>query len=257
MYSDFSTTSEYFINNSNLVEISMSTHQKRERMRIESNQRAVQVGNVLEIVPSSDFNLSETNLSSLRENKLRRSSMRERKRNEKSYRKEILRKEIQRLLDAGINFEDSDEESTLDPVNINMISTRSILKKSNNLVSKKNRVKFGDGLFPFESSDKDDENEDLENILKRKVVRRRTSQRAVLKMKSLNCKEKTTEFAKTNSSNSPSPPNDEPPMQLKQPKLKIITPDLFASFSINPEPIYFYLQKIQINGFVTNKKRYE
>lgn len=256
MYSDFSTTSQYFINNSNLVEI--STHQKRERFRIESIQKTVQVGNVLEIVPSSEFNIlppSEPNLNSLCEIKLKRNTLREKKRNEKSKRKEILRKEIQKLLDAGINFEDSDEEFLLEPINIDMASSKSILKKSKSVISKNNRVKFGDGLFPFESSELE-ENEELENVLKRKIVRRRTCQRQVLKMRSLNC-DSTPKFANKNFPNSPSPPNENPPMHLKQPKLKKITPDLFASFSINPEPIYFYLQKIQTNGFLTNKKRYE
>lgn len=246
MYSDYPTTSEYFINNSNLVEI---TQQKRERQRIESNQITVQVGNVLEIVPSSDFNLkplSESNNS--HELKLKRHEIREKKRKAKLLRKENIRKEIQRLLDAGIAFDDSDEELFFEPTKLlSSFSTSSILKTSNVKNPNVKRVKYGDGLFPHESSEID-ENQEAERSYKMKLMRRRARLRRRGHILQVAESDGDSIFKKENLISPPSPPKDHPPKHLKQPILKKITPDLFASFSINPEPIYFYLQKLQMNG---------
>lgn len=255
-YSDYAMSSEYFINNSNLVEI---TQQKRDRQRIESNQITVQVGNVLEIVPKKDLNvmpLSENNrIKDLKELKIKRKAMRDKKRQEKLMRKHNYRKEIQQLLDAGINFDDTDEEIQVDVMQKdtdgrNMIS--SILKTNNSKIMQKKQVKYRDGLFPFETSDIDDENEKISKRKKMKFIRRKFTKNRQISLCIVKKNEKPIEnisnIEPLHSGKPPHPPDEHPPKNLPQPILKKITPDLFASFSINPEPIYFYLQKYQHNG---------
>lgn len=48
----------------------------------------------------------------------------------------------------------------------------------------------------------------------------------------------------------PPAPLEPPPAHLRQPRLKKITAEMFAAFPVNPEPLYYYIQKIQqANGY--------
>lgn len=267
------SSSRNFVNNSNLVEI---TQQNRERQQIGSNQVAVQVGNVLEIVPSNKIStppdeiktkaLSQEEIKQQQEKKeqakLRRKVDRERKRMAKFVRKEKMRLEIQRYFDAGINIEDSDDEKLIDvrEIDIFAIPDRSIMKKSN-LEEKSTNVKkvlFSDGFAPGEvsSEHENDDNNDHEVVkekLKRKKMRKRRLK--ILKKKkskalSISDMEILLNYPDTKEINPipPSPPLGSPPIHLKQPRLKKITTDMFAAFTVNLEPIYYHMHRYQENA---------
>lgn len=260
MYSEYPSTSDYFINNSNLVKI---TQQKREQQRIDSNQITKQVGNVLEIVPSTDIPCKSPPISS-QELKARRKALREKKRNDKLIRKNQLRNEIQRIFDSGISITDSDnDELLIEPFKADLKHKPGILKKHKQKNSGSKRVVYGDGLLPNDVSDFDENAE--RNILikksKRKILRKKMRKRnqnlsssSSHKNEILGDSNKLIFSMSLENSQPPNPPNENPPKHLIQPKLKKITPDLYATFAINPEPIYFYLQRIHINGFVNTSR---
>lgn len=270
-----------FVNNSNLVEI---TQQKRERQRVGSNQIAVQVGNVLEIVPSNKMPSPEPvkapvpkplTLEELKQQaekkeqmKNRRKTERERKRMAKYLRKEKLRQEIQKYFDAGISIEDSDDETLikLRPVNINAVAERGIIKKTkveektatpsapvakNNNDSKK--VLFKDGVMPGEtSSDNELHNDNInEHVRKVKLKRKRMRKKRLNQLMKERRKDVPTtqmqiKVHKLDQLEPPSPPPGSPPVHMKQPRLKNITNDMFAVFGVSYDPIYYHLHKMQM-----------
>ncbi|KAG5674127.1 hypothetical protein PVAND_004112 [Polypedilum vanderplanki] len=267
-----------YVNNSNLVEI---TQQKRERQRAGSNQVAVQVGNCLEIVPSSKIptppmqeNNSMTKSKSLspeeikqqserrEQAKLRRKADRERKRMAKFLRKEKLRQEIQKYFDAGINIEDSDDETLikLRPINVNAIAERGIIKKSNEKEAqaaatekKEKRVLFTDGVHAGETSSDEENNTESEQTkklrLKRKKIRKRRLNMLIKERKNASTNNELDILVQKQDqlieAAPPDPPPNSPPPHLKQPQLKIITADMFAQFAVNHEPMYYHLHKLQ------------
>lgn len=267
-----------YINNSNLVEI---TQQKREIQRVGSNKVAVQVGNCLEIVPSSkiptppqEFAIKSKSLSpeEIRQQserreqaKLRRKADRERKRMAKFVRKEKLRQEIQKYFDAGISIEDSDDETLikLRPINVNAIAERGIIKKSKDADAEENlqaaadkkekRVLFTDGVHAGETSSDEENNADSEHTkklrLKRKRIRKKRLSLLVKERKNATASseldiivQKQDQLIETAA---PEPPLNSPPPHLKQPQLKVITADMFAAFAVNHEPMYYHLHKLQ------------
>lgn len=265
-----------YINNSNLVEI---TQQKRERQRAGSNQIAVQVGNCLEIVPSSkiptppmqesttkskSLSPEEIKLQSERREqaKIRRKADRERKRMAKFVRKEKLRQEIQKYFDAGINIEDSDDEALikLRPINVNAIAERGIIKKSNEkeapvvVTEKKDkRVLFMDGVHAGETSSDEENNAESEQTkklrLKRKKIRKRRLSILIKERKNASASNELDILVQKQDqlieAPPPDPPPNSPPAHLKQPQLKVITADMFAQFAVNAEPMYYHLHKLQ------------
>lgn len=274
-YDEFNTfnSSRNFVNNSNLVEI---TQQKRERQRA-ANSQAVQVGNNLEIVPNNKIATSpetpkETNnkikgpsTDELKQRaekrsqaKLKRKVDRERKRLAKHARKEKLRQEIQRYLDAGITADHSDDENLipLRAVNIMATADRSIVKKSKRETKNDKKVLFSDGILPGETTSEDDGAEETEAILISQQRRKKFRKRRLIDLVKIQSVNKLGESGATipdpelEKAPAPTPPADSPPPHVKQPRLKKITVEMFAAFPVNPEPIYYYIQKMQqSNGF--------
>lgn len=268
-FNNFSSPRTNYVNNSNLVEI---TQQKRDRQRV-PNSQAVQVGNVLEIVPSKiatspDLQTFEKpkqispqavqQQSEKRSQvKLKRKADRERKRVAKHARKEKLRQEIQRYIEAGINAEHSDDESlvNLRPVNIFGMADRSIIKKVKETETEtkdRKRVLFKDGIHPGETSSEGPT--ELDNEMASKTRSKRLRKRRVeIKKRTLNGKILAAEIKidpELDKAPAPAPPPDGPPIHLKQPRLKKITVEMFAAFPVNPEPIYYYIQRMQqANGY--------
>lgn len=264
-----------FVNNSNLVEI---TQQKRERQRVGSSQ-AVQVGNVLEIVPSNkiaespevakELPVETTKLTAeaikqraekRSQAKLKRNVDRERKRLAKHARKEKLRQEIQRYFEAGVAADHSDDENLipLRTVNIAATADRSIVKRAkNDLTSKK--VLFSDGILPGETTSEDDEAaEEDENCSVKKQRRKKFRKKRLMQLRKQ--QSATTANGDSNDTSNdpelekappPPPPIDSaPPAHLKQPRLKKITAEMFAAFPVNLEPLYYYISKMhQANGY--------
>lgn len=248
-YDDFYAASKGFINNFNLVDI---TKQHRDRQRAESNQIAVQVGNVLEIVPNAEIPAPEQKETVEVDPKLlkeKRKMVRERKRKLKKKRKEQLRKEIQRYFDEGINIEDSeDDEILVEPLRKIENTVKGIIKTSKSDKKIEKRVMFGDGFYPFESSDHEEMSLQEKSI--RKAIRKRIGRKSstVFNAPSIHSDAvvKTQKKAEQYENISPpSPPPGQPSEKFPQPELKHIPPDLFASFSINFNPIYYFLQKLQ------------
>lgn len=264
-----------FVNNSNLVEI---TQQKRDRQRAGSSQ-AVQVGNVLEIVPNNKIATSPETPNSkeqfdktkplspeqMRQQaekrvqaKLKRKIDRERKRSAKHTRKEKLRHEIRRYLEAGVTAENSDDENLipLRTVNIAAAADRSILKKTKNDVKSGKKVLFSDGILPGETTSEDDDGENEDSAiakLRRKKLRKKRLMQLV-KSQTLNGLKDLSDVAndpELEKAPPPPAPLDAPPAHLKQPRLKKITMEMFAAFPVNVEPIYYYIQKMQqaSNGY--------
>lgn len=262
-----------FVNNSNLVEI---TQQKRERQRTASSQ-AVQVGNVLEIVPSNKIvtppetpkdqfdkfkPLSSEQIKQQAEKrmqaKLKRKVDRERKRTAKHTRKEKLRQEIQRYIEAGITAEVSDDENLIPfkAVNIAAAADRSIVKKTKSDVKSGKKVMFSDGVLPGETTSENDEVGNESTVVikqhRRKLRKRRLKQ--LVKSKTINGftdPKDTINDPELEKAPPPPPPADAPPPHLKQPRLKKVTLEMFAAFPVNPEPMYYYIQKMQ-QAAVTN-----
>lgn len=282
-----------FVNNSNLVEI---TQQKREKQRVGSNQIAVQVGNLMEIVPQSNSNHSISTKSSppaplpvepvvkplsaeemkqqaekKHQARQRRHIERQRKRLAKHMRKEKLREEIQKYFDAGINIEDSDDESLikLRPINVNAVAERGIIKvkSTEEEVPKKSekdakestkKVLFKDGIMPGEtSSDNEHHHTEIDEITKRQKMRRKRARKNRLnqlvkeRKKVASTEEVQVTVQKQDQLDTappPDPPAGSPPLHLKQPKLKKITSDMFATFTVNQDPICFYIQKYQLQS---------
>lgn len=254
-----------FVNNSNLVDI---TQQNRDRQRA-GNSQAVQVGNVLEIVPSNKVvnhqesskdqsNKSKTlspselkqQADKLVQAKLKRKISRERKRAEKLTRKEKLRLEIQRYFDAGVTVDVSDDENLipLRAVNINASVDRSILRRSKASSIKEKKVLFSDGILPGETTSDEDTNEG-NAVMKRRRKKYRKSRlvKAVKVVDEKEAKETDTVMNDPEMDSTPPPPapSDKPPAHLKQPQLKKITVEMFAAFPVNPDPLYYYIHKIQ------------
>lgn len=256
-----------FVNNSNLVEI---TQQKRDRQRVESSQVAVQVGNVLQILPSKVITTPETErpktISSdekRAQSKAKRKIIRERKRQEKVIRKEKLRQEIQKYFDVGITADQSDNEDLvpLRSVNISAVAEKSILKKLKPESKSERKVLFKDGILPGESTTDEEMSENHPNSQtnrqKRKKFRKKRLQ-SLLKGQRINGKMEIDDVSNeidADKSSHPAPPNDLPPNNLMQPRLKKITPEMFAAFPVNPEPMYYYIERIkqaqqaQSNGY--------
>lgn len=256
-----------YVNNSNLVEI---TQQKRERQRTSSSQ-AVQVGNVLEIVPSKLANVAdfarnerakmpspEQPVDKQSQARLKRKADRERKRMAKAARKAKLRSEIQRYIEAGVTAEVSDDESliSLRPINIHASVDRGIVKRKN--VEKKGpkKVLFKDGILPGESTSEDNaeadnEGEQIQKRRRKKFRKKRLSE--LIKNQTTNGHDDSGEVRndpELDKAPAPPAPVDPPPPHLVQPQLKKITIEMFAAFPVNPEPIYYYIQKMQqANGF--------
>jgi hypothetical protein len=257
-----------FVNNSNLVDI---TQQNRDRQRA-GNSQAVQVGNVLEIVPSNKVvnlpeasrdapikskTLSPTELKQQAEKqaqaKMKRKIVRERKRAEKQTRKEKLRQEIQRYFDAGVTVDVSDDESLIPLRSVNIMATveKSILKKSKGNAGKEKKVLFSDGILPGETTSDDDGNEgNVESLVMKRRRKKYRKSRLVKVPKKLHVREvkesePTTIDMEVDSSPPPLPPADRPPANLKQPQLKKITVEMFAAFPVNPDPLYYYIHKVQ------------
>lgn len=249
-----------FVNNSNLVDVAQ---QKRSRA---ANSQAVQVGNVLEIVPSNkivepvelpqkktpttDDIRQEAERKALA--KLRRKKEREQKRIAKHAKKEKLRQEIQKYLDAGVTADQSDDENLvpLRAVNVNAIADRSIIKKSTSETKSAKKVLFKDGILPGETTSEDDGAEETENILaskqRRKKFRKKRLQELV-KSQRVNGILDSGEIKidpELEKAPPPGPPPGAPDPHLKQPHLKKITLEMFAAFPVNPDPIYYYLQKL-------------
>lgn len=249
-YDEFYSASKSFINNYNLVDI---TQQRRDRQRAESNQIAVQVGNVLEIVPNAEIpstELHEGKEIDPEELREKRKLARDRKRKLKKRRKEQLRKEIQRYFDEGINIEDSEEdEISVEPMKKSEDTVlKSIIKNSESAKNKDRRVMFGDGFYPFENSDHEEMS--FQEKLNRRAIRKRVVHK--LKITSKASSSQRDELTQTKKQAEyyenippPSPPQGQPSEKCLQPALKHIPPDLFASFSINFNPIYYFLQKFQ------------
>jgi hypothetical protein len=202
-----------FVNNSNLVEI---TQQKRDRQRA-GNQVAVQVGNVLEIVPSNkiptppqehsstnNVAIVESSVSGIKSKqltpseikkqnekkehlKLRRKADRERKRMAKFVRKEKLRLEIQKYFDAGITIDDPEEERKLPAIptpeiekNRSIIKNKKSVEKDKSTLSFK-KVLFSDGIQPGETSS-DNELHDDDRTKKIRIKRRHQRKRKLALM---------------------------------------------------------------------------
>lgn len=252
-FDDFYSASKNFINNYNLVDI---TQQRRDRQRAESNQIAVQVGNVLEIVPNDEISQLDTASADINETieidpkelKEKRKIARDRKRKLKQIRKDGLRKEIQRYFDEGINIEDSEEEEFLiEPLKKSGEVIKSIIKSSCLQSKKDRRVVFSDGFYPFESSDHEESS--FEEKLNRKTFRKSIIKKRNLafitgtQKEGVESTKKQVEYYENVPP--PSPPPGKPSEKLPQPKLKKISAELFASFPINLNPIYYFIQKIQ------------
>lgn len=261
------TSPRNFVNNSNLVDI---TQQNRDRQRAGSSQ-AVQVGNVLEIVPSNKVvpeaakdqpNKSKTlspgeikqQAEKRMQAKLKRKINRERKRAEKLTRKEKLRLEIQRYFDVGVTVDNSDDENLipLQAVNIAATVDKGILRKLKAPSSSRDKkVLFSDGILPGETTSEDDANEGNADSLvmkKRRKQYRKTRLVKIVKSQDQNGlkdPEGNMNDAEIDNAPPPLPPNDKPPAHLKQPQLKKITVEMFAAFPVNPDPLYYYIQKIQ------------
>lgn len=215
--------------------------------------------------------------------KIRRKVERERKRMAKYLRKEKLRQEIQKHFDAGINIEDSDDEGLikLRPINVNAVAERGIIKKPKNEdvptaenskekqqiemeIEKENveakkesntkKVLFMDGILPGETSSDNELNHDNEHEKKVKLKRKRLRKQRLNEMikerkKNLPTNEMQVIVQKQDQLDTappPSPPFGSPPAHLKQPRLKNITPDMFAAFGVNVDPMYYHLHKIQM-----------
>lgn len=252
-YDEFYSNSKSFINNFNLVDI---TQQRRDRQRAESSLReiAVQVGNVLEIVPNAEIientveAKSDINPKELKE---KRKLYREKKRMMKKKRKELLRKEIQNYFDEGINIEDSEEESVfVERSKIIEETPKGIIKSSNSEKQNNRRVIFGDGFYPFESSDH-------EEIILREEPNRKINRKRKIKEGSKAFKEAEQNKLKTVAKqhadyyeNVPPPPPSGQPTSCMQPELRVIPPDLYEKLPISLNPIYYYCQKMhyQNNG---------
>lgn len=256
-YDEFYTSSKSFINQNNLVEI---TQQQRNHKRAESNQIAVQVGNVLEIVPNTEIISSEQNKTiqiDPKELKVKRKLLRDRKRKLKKKRKEQLRKEIQRYFDEGINIEDSeDEEIYVGPIINVQDKVKGIIKTSEAQKKENRRVMFGDGFYPHESSDHEELS--FDEKLNRKAIRKQVVKKSRIAVKTFGSSAQLETEMKIKKHAEyfenilpPSPPLGQPSEKCPQPQLKRIPPDLFASFSINFNPIYYFLQKYQYhqNGY--------
>lgn len=264
-----------FVNNSNLVEI---TQNVRDRQRAGSNQVAVQVGNCLEIVPSNKIATSpETPKEPVDKTKplspeavrlraekrtqlkLKRKVDRERKRASKHTRKEKLRQEIQRYLDAGVLAEHSDDENLvpLRTVNIAAIAERGIIKKMRSDAKTGKKVLFRDGILPGETTSEDDGAEENENDFlgkQRRIKFRKRRLTQLIKNQTINgaLGDSSDKLDDPELENAPPPhaPTDQPPPHLRQPRLKKITTEMFAAFPVNPEPLYYTVQKIQqANGY--------
>lgn len=263
-----------FVNNSNLVEI---TQQKRERQRAGlSSQVAVQVGNCLEIVPSHKVatppevspldrskplspEMMRQRAEKRSQAKLKRRVDRERKRAAKHMRKEKLRQEIQRYLDAGVTVEHSDDENLipLRTVNITATAERSIIKKPRGDEKIVKKVLFRDGILPGETTSEDEPADDAENYSVMKQRRKKFRKKRLIQL----IKSQTVNGATLDSGDNendpeldkappPPAPLEPPPAHLRQPRLKKITAEMFAAFPVNPEPLYYYIQKIQqANGY--------
>lgn len=252
-----------FVNNSNLVEI---TQQKRKAR----SSQAVQVGNVLEIVPNTkivtptDYEVSknptdksesltteEIRHRAERSNqlKLKRKVDRERKRTAKHLRKEKLRQEIQRYFDSGVTVDYSDDESlvSLRAVNVGATPTQSIIKTAKSDASNNKKVLFSDGILPGETtSEDDDETSQVAKNRRKKFRKKRLMQ--LIKTQIINNSKDLTESVndlEVEKGPPPSAPIDLPPAHLQQPRLKKITVEMFAAFPVNPEPIYYFYQKLQ------------
>lgn len=273
-FNEFSSPRNY-VNNSNLVEI---TQQKRDRQRAGSSQ-AVQVGNVLEIVPNNKVatppetpresidktkSLSPEQMRQQAEKrvqaKLKRKVDRERKRASKHTRKEKLRQEIQRYFDTGVTAETSDDEFLipLRIVNITATPERGIIKKTTSEEKSSKKVLFSDGILPGETTSEDDEIEENENssmVKHRRKKFRKKRLMQLIKSQTLNGLSDSSDVAndpELEKAPPPAPPADAPPAHSKQPRLKKVTLEMFAAFPVNPEPIYYYIQKMQqANGFQT------
>lgn len=257
-----------FVNNSNLVDVAQH---KRQRA---GNSQAVQVGNVLEIVPSNKIVTSPEaarepaqkktttdDIKQLAEKKLqaklKRKIEREQKRIAKHSRKEKLRQEIQRYLDAGVSADHSDDENLipLRTVNVNAVADRGIIKKARNETKSTKKVLFSDGILPGETTSEDDGNEETENILASKQRRKKFRKKRLsdlvkgqrVDILDLIDMKIDPELEKAPP---PGPPAGLPDSNLKQPHLKKITIEMFAAFPVNLDPIYYYLQKVQqVNGY--------
>jgi hypothetical protein len=255
-----------FVNNSNLVDI---TQQNRDRQRAGSSQ-AVQVGNVLEIVPTNKIveesakeqvikskTLSPGEVKQQAEKrmqaKLKRKVNRERKRAEKQARKEKLRLEIQRYFDAGVTVDHSDDESLISLQVINIAATveKSILRRSKVPANRDKKVLFSDGILPGETTSEDEAHEGTADSLvmkKRRKQYRKTRLVKIVKSQDLNGQkdsEGMSNDSELDNAPPPLPPLDKPPGHIKQPQLKKITVEMFAAFPVNPDPLYYYIQKIQ------------
>lgn len=262
-----------FVNNSNLVEI---TQQKRDRQRAGSSQ-AVQVGNVLEIVPTNKIvtspetpketsektkglspELAKQKAEKRSQAKLNRKVDRERKRMAKHSRKEKLRQEIQRYLDAGVTADQSDDENLipLRDVNISALADRGIIRKGQNEIKSVRKVLFSDGILPGEMTSEDDVGELSDSTLiarnRRKKSRKKRLMQLVKSQKVNGQIEIDDAAIDIDLEKAPPPaiPQDAPPPHLRQPRLKKITVEMFAAFPVNLEPIYYYIRKMQLaNGF--------
>lgn len=257
---------ENYVNNSNLVEI---TQQKREKQRVESSQIAVQVGNVLQIVPTkaipsqeSEKQKSVSAAEKRAQSKARRKSTRERKRQEKASKKEKLRQEIQKFFDAGVTADHSDNEELVPLRNVNVmaVADKGILKKCKIEGRNERRVLFKDGILPGEStSDEGDlENDPIRLTKKAKLEKFRKKRLSRhLKGQHFNGKQESNEtFNEIDNEKLPPPkaPSDSPPMNLLQPRLKKITPEMFAAFPVDPSPMYYCIEQLkaqmtQANGY--------
>lgn len=214
--------------------------------------------------------------------KIRRKAERERKRMAKYLRKEKLRQEIQKYFDAGINIEDSDDEALikLRPINVNAVAERGIIKKpkveeiltvendnnnkekeiekeidkEENKESSTKKVLFKDGILPGEtSSDNElhhhDEHEKKVKLKRKRMRKQRLNEMIKERKRNLPTNEMQIIVQKQDQLDTappPSPPFGSPPAHLKQPRLKNITPDMFAAFGVNVDPMYYHLHKIQM-----------
>ncbi|MBN2849441.1 MAG: hypothetical protein JXK92_02180, partial [Erysipelotrichaceae bacterium] len=244
-------SSPRFVNNSNLVDI---TQQNRDRQRA-GNSQAVQVGNVLEIVPTAKIvNPSEASKETPNKSKalspnelkqqaekrvqakLKRKINRERKRSEKQARKEKLRLEIQRYFDAGVTVDVSDDENLIPLRSVNITATvdKSILRRSKGLSGKDKKVLFSDGILPGETTSEDEANDgNVESLVMKRRRKKYRKTRLMKASKTLDAREaKETEAVsnemEVDSAPPPPPPADKPPAHLKQPQLKKITVEMFA-----------------------------
>lgn len=290
-----------YVNNSNLVEI---TQQKRERSRVNS-QIAVQVGNVLEIVPSTKMPMDEiaksmtpdgsSSASPMKNQttpnysqrppalediklkmerraqaKVRRKVERERKRSAKHQRKEKLKMEIQRYLNFGIKAEDSDDENLVElkPLNALAIADRSILKikeiKSADKGGNKKAVIFSDGVMPGETScSSNDDRDETERNKKIRMRRKKMSKMRKIKMiKERIGKENVSQLnvstiPDASHENAPPPqaPLGSPSLQNEQPRLRVLTAEMFYTFPVNTVAINYFYAKFQ-NGMNQNSNNH-